>query len=65
MVSDEYRRAEFMIDRRRAVENIRICCGDHASRWSLIQSCISLAQVCDIWDLRLSRVLTNTTEKAY
>lgn len=29
------------------VENIRICCGDHTSRWSLIQSYISLAQVCD------------------
>lgn len=31
------------------VENIRICCGDHTSRWSLIQSYISLAQVCDFF----------------
>nr|KIR49824.1 hypothetical protein I312_00916 [Cryptococcus bacillisporus CA1280] len=36
-------------------ENIRICCGDHASRWSLIQSCISLAQLIKITDLVFSR----------
>ncbi|OWZ57752.1 hypothetical protein C368_00920 [Cryptococcus neoformans 125.91] len=37
-------------------ENIRICCGDHTSRWSLIQSYISLAQLIKIIDLVLSRV---------
>lgn len=50
---------------RLVVENIRICCGDHTSRWSLIQSYISLAQVCGLFFGYLGplRGLANTTEK--